>query len=273
MKKLSFALVLTLFVLMTQSCQKDSLTDVNDPYAGQAAPELPSEATFVMPLSELKDPKASPKTLNNWGHSVANIAVWNILISVHTAIPTLSFHAALAHDPEYQGQGVWLWAYEFSDDDGNGYRAELYGEMLATEEVKWDMYISQADGSAQVHWYTGVTANDESYASWTLNYQPENPTPFIQIDYQRDNGAGVETIRYTNIIPDIPENGGYIEYREGDGANEVFDRAYDVFKAEIDNLLEINWSSADHNGRVKDPEKYEDEAWHCWGTNLLDTDC
>ena len=274
MKKLSFVLILALATILMQSCQKDTLTDpTTDPYAGREAPQLPSAETFVIPLSPFSDPKASPKTINNWGYSVANVLVWNTALTLHLAIPTLAFYASFQHEGEYQGDGVWLWAYEVNGDDGAAYQAELYGELLASEEVKWDMYISKAGGWSQVHWYSGITANDESYANWTLNFNPENPTPFIGIEYQRDNGSGLGAIRYTNIIPDVPENGGYIEYRKATDTSSEFDAAYDVYKAEIDNLLEINWNSVNKNGRVKDAEKYEDEAWHCWGENLRDTEC
>jgi hypothetical protein len=271
MKKLSILFFLTVAVFFMQSCQKEELID--DPYANQPAPELPSEKAFIMPMTGLDDDQAAPKSYGNWGHSVANIVVWNTVLTIHMAIPTLSFYAAIGQEPEYQGQGVWLWSYEFTDDeDGATYRAELYGELLVSNEVKWDMYIAQVDGFARIHWYTGITANDDSYARWTLNYLPENPTPFLQIDFQRGEN-GVEAIRYTNIIPADAENGSYIEYREGTGVADEFDRAYDVFKAEINNLLEINWDETNHNGRVKDPEKYGDTDWHCWGVDLKDTEC
>lgn len=272
MKKLSFALILALFAVLAQSCQKDSMEEA-DPFAGREAPALPAAESFVMPFSGFDEEKAAPKSLRNWGHAVVNVVVWNTVITTYMAIPTLSFYAAFGQEPEYQGQGVWLWAYEFPDEDGRTYRAQLYGELLVNDEVKWDMYIEQADGFGRVHWYTGITANDDSYAHWTLNYLPENPTPFLQIDFQRDNGAGVESIRYTNIIPGDPGNGGYIEYREGPGANEEFDRAYDIFRADAGNLTEINWDSVNKDGRVRDPEKYEDTDWHCWGEDLRDRVC
>ncbi|MCB9298790.1 MAG: hypothetical protein H6559_37575 [Lewinellaceae bacterium] len=68
-------------------------------------------------------------------------------------------------------------------------------------------------GFPRVHWYSGTTANDRSYARWALNFDPNNPGTFINIDFQRDNGNGAAAIRYTNSIPGVPENGGYIEYR------------------------------------------------------------
>lgn len=284
MRKLSFVLALALSVFAIQSCQKDDTAEPVDPYAGQEAPQLPAAETFVMPIkpfTELDDGREAPgwtqevtsRSINNWGYSAGTVLVWNTVLTVHLAIPTLAFFESFNHQAEYQGGGVWLWAYEFTGENGATYQAELYGELLPSAEVKWDMYISQTGGFPRVHWYSGTTANDRSYARWALNFDPNNPRPFINIDFQRDNGNGAAAIRYTNSIPGVPENGGYIEYREGAGAADGFDRAYEVYKAEIDNLLEINWDSVNKNGRVKDAEKFQDQEWHCWGTDLQDTDC
>lgn len=273
MKKLSFLLVFAFAIAGLNSCQKNSMEDPADPYAGREAPQLPAAETFVMSFDGFDDPKAAPKSITNWGHSVANIVVWNTVLTVNLAIPTLAFHAAVGQEPEYQGMGVWLWAYEVRGDDGETYRAELYGELLVDDEVQWDMFITQVGGWGRLHWYTGITATDGSYATWTLNHNPENITPVLRIDYVEDNGNGTGAIRYTNIIPGHPDNGDYIEYREGNIAGGQFDRAYDVYRIGVNNLLEVNWDSVNKNGRVKDAVKFGDEDWHCWGTDLRDVEC
>ncbi|GAB4250581.1 MAG: hypothetical protein Kow0027_14050 [Saprospiraceae bacterium] len=275
MKQLSFLLALFFSLLLTQSCQKDNEID---PLAGQEAPALPSEESFIMSLTQftemggLDEGEVDSRTVTNWSHAAGNVLIWNSLLSLHLTIPVLSFQEAFNHQPVYQGQGVWLWAYEVTDDTGT-YQAELYGELLVNDEVKWDMYISKTGGFSNVHWYTGITALDESYAHWTLNFDVTDPKPFISIDYLRDNGNGVSSIRYTNIIPGNPDNGSYIEYRTGNVVPGEFDRAYDVFGAADNNLIEINWNSVNHNGRVKNPDFYGDEDWHCWDTQLQDVDC
>jgi hypothetical protein len=275
MKKLSFVFALILSISIIQSCQKDP---VFDPYEGQEAPQLPPAESFVInllpftQLDSLTSNEIDSRSVNNWGHSVANVLVWNTLLMVNMAVPTLAFYESFHHQAVYQGGGVWLWAYEVTDATGT-YQAKLYGELLATDEVKWDMYISKVGGFTQVLWYSGIVANDQSYANWTLNYNASNPTPFVSIDFLRNNGNDVASIRFTNIIPGNPENGGYIEYRTGNVVPGEFDRAYDVYGAGIDNLLQINWDSVNKNGRVKDPNKFLDEEWHCWDTNLQDIDC
>lgn len=271
MKKLSFALVLFLSLFIMQSCQKDDLTP--DPQ-GQKAPELPKAETFVMEFSDFEEfaGENDPRSVSNWQYAASNVVVWNSILTVHLIIPVAAFYESFNHDAVYQGSGIWLWAYSVSDG-GQTYHAKLYGELLATNEVKWDMYISQQGGFSNVHWYSGVTANDGSYANWTLNYNPSSPTPIISIDYQKDNGNGFESIRYTNAIPGVPENGSYIEYRKANGSGVDFNRAYDVYKIDIDNLLEIQWNKPGNDGRVKDAEHFLDTEWHCWGGDLQDVDC
>lgn len=274
MKNLSYLFALLIAAAFSfQSCQKDA----NDPYAGKEAPQLPAPATFVMPMDdnfeEFTEDQLDDRGAGNWVHAAANVLVWNTILTANLAVPVAAFHAAVQQQAVYQGYGVWLWEYSVTGNNGLTYHAKLYGELLATEEVKWDMYISQVGGFTNVHWYTGITAWDQSYASWTLNFNPNNPQPFIGIQYQKDNGAGVASIRYTNIIPGNVGNGGYIEYREGAYNGGLYDRAYDVYKIEIDNLLEINWNDAARHGRVKDFEKFGDNDWHCWDGLLQDTQC
>ena len=182
-----------------------------------------------------------------------------------------SFYASFSAEAEFQGDATWLWAYEYNIG-ADTYRAELYGKILSLEELQWEMYISKDGGFQNVLWYSGITATDRSYANWTLNRNAFNPTPYISSAYVLDNGNGEEVIRYTNITPNVPENGGYIEYRENDDAVN-FDKAYDVYRAEIDNLLEINWNSLSNKGQVKDFEKFGDTDWHCWGSDLRDMKC
>lgn len=273
MKKLNVALVLFLSIFLMQSCQKDDLTTPVDPQA-QKAPNLPKEESFIMPFSAFEEfsEEDDSRTTSNWLYSASNVVIWNLVLTQQLIIPVASFYESFNHSAVYQGNGVWLWAYEIPDNNGN-YHAELYGELLASNEVKWDMYISQDGVFPLVHWYSGTTANDGSYANWNLSYNPSDPTPIINISYQKNDGNGVESIRYTNIIPGAPENGGYIEYKKANNQVNDYNRMYDIFNSETDNLLEIRWNNPGNDGRVKDPAHYQDEEWHCWNSALQDIDC
>lgn len=236
MKKLSLFLVLALTLSLFQSCKKDELT----PPAGEVAPELPPQETFIMAFTDFESSDTTElaannnsnnngnpafNTYHNWFYAAGNIVIWNTVLVIHTAIPTLSFFEAFKHDAVYQGDATWLWAYNFTAADGSVYEAELSGKWLVNSaEVQWDMYISKQGGFSDVNWYSGITANDRSYARWTLNHKPFNPTPLIDIDFKRDLSTGVESIRYTNIIPNSADNGDYIEYRNYGNAPGDYNR-------------------------------------------------
>ena len=64
-------------------------------------------------------------------------------------------------------------------------------------------------------------------------------------------------------------NGDYIEWRTMNGTD--YDRAYDVFLD--NNLLEIQANEVEENGRVKDPNHFNDSEWHCWDSSKFSIDC
>ena len=280
MKNLKIAALLFVSLLMLQSCVKDDKDENLD-----TAPALAAEETFIMPFTGFEDADTSgimappndnsanarTPSFDNWFHSATNVVFWNLVLTVNLAVPTAAFHESFNHDPTFQGNGVWLWQYSFELPDGN-YQAKLYGEIVANDEVEWEMYISKVGGFQDVLWYTGSTNDDEAH--WTLNHQANNPEAFIQIDYLKDNGNAQAAIRYTNIIPNDPGNGGYIEYREDNSNSSAdYNRAYDIYHIQADNLIEIQWNKPNENGRVKDEEHFGDTEWHCWDVNLMDTEC
>ena len=279
MKNLSYLFVLVLSISIFQSCAKEDQDN-------EVAPNLPPVESFIMPFDGFEDADTTgmmpndgsganerTPTFHNWFYSATNVVVWNTILTVNLAIPVASFYGAFDNDAQFQGNGVWLWSYDFQGPAGINYTANLYGELVPGQQVNWEMFISQEGGFVDVLWYSGTTATDGSYAQWTLNHQPNNLQPMIGVEYNKDNGNGMESIRYTNIIPGNAGNGGYIEFRTTDDQTVDYNKAYDIFKAETDNLLEINWNKPNNNGRVKDEEKFGDTDWHCWDVNLQDTEC
>ena len=285
--KLVFAVIFALSIF--QSCVKedDTTTDV--------APDLPPVESFVMSFDGFEDADTSgiivnggdtgfatsgnseaagvrTTTFQNWFYSATHVVVWNTILTINLAVPVAAFYESFNHQATYEGSGVWLWAYEVTGNDGSVYEAKLYGE-LQTDGVKWDMYISKVGGYTDVHWYTGTTSDSGNSATWTLNHQPNNPQSYLGVEYQKDNGNGMASIRYTNIIPGNANNGDYIEFRKNNDTSADYNRAYDIYKTGDNNLLEINWNAPNKNGRVKDEMKFGDTDWHCWDENLMDIDC
>ena len=262
-----------------QSCTKDPIVG-EDP---GTAPTLPPMETFVMPFNGFEDVDTTGKAAGasnsrtvdnygNWFYAAGNVVVWNAVVALNMAIPIASYAEAFNHKAEFQGNGIWLWAYDFVGE-GSTYQAELTAQFVSATEVQWDMYITQVGGFSKVHWYSGVTATDRTKGEWTLNYLPNNPTPYLKIDYARNFAEGTASIRYTNIIPGNKDNGNYIEYGENHNLTSGMNRTYEVFDASDDRKLMIEWSKEQKYGRVKDAGYFGDSDWHCWDEEFKNMDC
>ena len=279
MKKISNVFFLALVLFLVQSCTKDPLVESQN----GTAPTLPPQETFLMPFTgfdnadttDLTQGGSNSRNFNthwHWFYSVTNVVVWNAVLTVNMVIPVASFAEAFNHEPVLQGNGIWLWAYNYTTA-GQTYLAELTGQFVSNDEVQWDMYIEQVGGFSKVHWFSGVIATDGSKGRWTLNHRPNNPSPYLAIEYSEDKNSGIGSLRYTNIDVSSSDKGDYIEYREYDGPEVQYNRAYDVYRANKDNLLEIQWNEETENGRVKDPDHFNNEDWYCWDENFIDVDC
>lgn len=95
------------------------------------------------------------------------------------------------------------------------------------------------------------------------------PNDMLRINWNQDFN-GTANLKYTNIIPNDPENGGYIYY--GTTLNP-FDRYYHIYNKGQDNLTEIEWNHINYDGRIKNPGHFQDSNWHCWGVDLQDMIC
>jgi hypothetical protein len=91
----------------------------------------------------------------------------------------------------------------------------------------------------------------------------------MEIDWNKF-ADGTADLKYTIIKPEIPENGGYIFY--GTTLNDL-NRFYRIYNKTSDNLTQIEWSSVNKNGHVKDQHHFGDADWHCWNELLMDTVC
>lgn len=277
MKKISFFFALVFCMSLFQSCVKEPL----DTPTEEVAPELPPEQAFVMPFDGFESADTSEAVRNvgdsrtltsfrNWFYAATNVVAWNTAVTLTFAVPVASFKESFNQSPVPQGNGTWLWSYTHNVD-GKNYQTKLYGTILSIDEIKWEMYITQAGAFSDFLWYEGSTYNDNAEASWTLYHRPYNPEPFIDVAYTRDTGNGVAQIRYTDVSSNQNKNGSYIEFRKG--AAMDYNRNYDVYEKDIDNLMEIQWNEGSKDGRVKDLKTFNDEEWHCWDENLMDVDC
>jgi hypothetical protein len=273
--KLLYVLVLfSLVILIIISC-------LNNTEPEQAPPTLPPASNFVMDFSDFISPDTSGLVLykksdrsdflsnQNWKWAATNVYVWNTLLTVGLAVPVASFGEAFRHEPVLQENGKWLWSYNFMVI-GAIYTAKLYG-FFNTNGVEWEMYISKQNDFIDFLWYTGSSNFKGTEGTWILNKSPEEPDSLLLIVWQRDPVNATGNIKYTNVVPEGPENGGYIYY--GLTQNIPYNAFYDIYNKGQNNHANIEWSRTTKEGRVKDPHHFQDSNWHCWDSNLEDVDC
>lgn len=243
-------------------------------------PQIPPESTFVMDFSDFEgsNTQLAPEedaqidvtaTYANWGWAITNVAVWNIVLTVTLVVPVAAFHESFNHQPTLQPDNTWVWPYSFTVW-GFVYNAELHAETVAGN-TEWSMYISKEGVYADFLWFSGVSNLPLTEGTWTLNKDPNDPTPFIGIEWHRDPIDGTADIKYTNIVPGGSENGGYIFY--GITNETPYDAFYDIYNKGKDNHTDIEWNRTTLEGRVRDPWFYGDNDWRCWNGDLENIPC
>ncbi len=133
------------------------------------------------------------------------------------------------------------------------------------------MFVSKEGEYTDFNWFSGVANLVATEGTWTLNRDPDDPTPFVGIVWHRSALGGTGDITYTNIVPDGPENGGYISY--GSTSDTPYNAYYDIYNKGKDNRTLIQWNLTTTEGRVSDPFVYGDDEWHCWNAAHEDIDC
>ncbi len=133
------------------------------------------------------------------------------------------------------------------------------------------MYITRDGAFEDFAWYSGVSNLTATEGTWNLKSNPSDPTPLIDIDWSRSATSEIAEIRYTNVIPGDDGNGSYLEFGITDDPD--YDAFYGIFNIENGNTREIQWNRETKARRIKDPAHYDDEDFHCWDQELMDTDC
>jgi hypothetical protein len=236
-----------------------------------AAPELPPMESLLMVFSDFDTDKTTKavSNYNNWGTAFANVSVWNVFISVRMAIPIASYAEALKQQPVYLGENKWEWQYDVTVG-AVGYSAALVTERISNEEFTAAMYVTFS-GLTPVEgfkWFEGTVRYDHTHALWTLYENPENPSPMIEIEWNRDWDADTGDITYTNVTND-EESGSFLSY-SFDPALQ-YDASYII---SLDaGLTLIEWNRETKAGRIQSQEKFGDLNWYCWNSDLQNDVC
>ncbi len=255
---LSLLTILTLVVFMSACTKEDE---------NPTAPEVPPTATMVMEIDDAFVSKAA--TQENFNAAALQVGVWNVVLTVSLAIPVAAFQAITHSQLPTFVDGTWVWDSDFNVG-AIGHNARLEATVVGNN-VHWKMYISKDNAFTDFLWFTGTSVVGNTSGQWLLNAEPNNPTAFLQIDWEVNNN-GTTQIRYTNIIPGHNDKGGFIEYGVTEN-NPAFDAFYTIYHTDGDFQVDIEWNRATIAGRIKNPNHFLDNAWHCWDSSFQSIDC
>ena len=238
-----------------------------------AAPTIPPVETFAISFEEFSG-MGGLTTLaggnqSNWDYAAFAVVYWGAILITKLAVPVAAFRVSFQHTPVQQDDGSWLWSY--SVNIGNAtYTAELLAQFI-TEGVHWAMNISKAGEYEDFLWYYGECDLPATQGFWILKDSPAVPTDLLRIDWSRNISAGTYAVKFTNIVPGAPENGGYIDTQYTKGV--PYDHIWDLYNKVGDNHTYIEWSSTTGEGHVKDLNHFGDSDWHCWDSARTNITC
>lgn len=268
-KSLPILFVISIIGLII-SCEDDKATNPQN-----QAPVIPPQSSMIINFEEFPDTGSIEKieiqklSIRNWSWAAGNVAYWNSLLTLTLAVPVAAFKEAFNHQAVLQSDGSWLWQYNVIVNDLL-FTAKLFGKTVS-EGVEWKMLLSKSGEYSDFEWFTGFSNLPATEGNWTLNKDPNSPSSFLSIEWKRNIEEGTADVKYTLLSPALPQNGSFIFYGK---TNEVpLNRFYKIFKAELNNMIEIKWNYESYFGRVKDSVYFEDTNWHCWDVKLDDTNC
>ena len=258
-------LVLVITVLTVAGC-----SDVS------GAPTIPPIETFAIPFEDFANngtsgfvSLAETGNQSNWNYAAFTVGIWSAIIRGGLAVPVAAFRASFQNIPLQQPDGSWIWSYSVNIG-GSVYTAKLHGQFIS-EGVRWEMKISKEGEYQDFLWYYGENNLPATEGFWILKQSPAVPNDLLRIDWSRNISTGTHAVRYTNIVPDGPKNGGYIDVQYT--KDIPYDHIWDMYNKGEDNHTYIEWSSTTREGRVKDFKHFGDDNWHCWDSDRMNVAC
>ena len=119
-------------------------------------------------------------------------------------------------------------------------------------------------------WYSGISNLLATDGTWTIKKSPEENQDWLSIDWSRDASNETWQVQYMNIQASDENFGGYIQY--GVTLNEPYNAFYDIYYPVQDNLVQIDATTTNQEGRVSNPNHFGDEEWHYWDASHCDSE-
>lgn len=248
-----------------------SCSQEDDPQAKQEAPAVPPAATLEMKLYSFSEEDASngrsmAEGYWNVTHAKVGFLVWSTIIKLQLAVPTVALSEALKHPVTVVENGKWLRTYDVELD--TRYTVKLYASNQGDQRVGWEMYLSKEGGFQDFLWVEGTSNWVGNEGQWTVNTASSE---LMKIDWKKGSSDTVTELTYTHVEKDSEYEGSYVKYQTLDEGD--YNTSYSVYLSNEENLFKINYNTETKVGRVSDPKRFKDEAWHCWNSSFEDVSC
>jgi hypothetical protein len=244
-------------------------------------PVLPPAGSMAIDFSNFEtgakgDPSAflqKGTQTSNWEFAAGVAFIWKTIIYSTLAVPVLSFQQAVNQKPVYLSDKTWQWSYDATILNVS-YKARLTGQIGA-DNVIWKMFITKegSGGFNDFMWFEGTSNLDGKSGQWILNLSPQSPVAVLQIDWTK-TGDSVGSIRFTYIKSGDNFKDSYIEYGLTTGTLNAY---YTIHYYDSSWLqfydLNVEWSTTQHNGRVKCPGHFGTSDWYCWDGTYQNITC
>ncbi len=262
-----FSLLLAGLVLVT-SCNEDNDIDQGTP------PEMPPASSLAPDFNyftgEGGDESGRVEVVSSWLYAATNVTVYSAILGTALIVPTTAYRVALEQTPTFDADlRAWVWAYDVNLNTAGVYGVKLTAE-LSEDGVTWTGYISKEGVFEDFVWFEGTSAIDGDSGSWTLYESPTNGNAWLSADWERSEVDGKANVTFT--VEKTGDNLGsslsYSAFAEGDFNREVI-----INNVSADNIITVKWHSSNKNGQVKSQAHFQDDAFHCWDSQLQDVDC
>lgn len=259
----SNALTSTLLLSLTFAACSEAIGD------GGTPPTLPAAESMEFDLGFFggtpgSAPAATPSRVagTNWTAAALSVAVANLAVVIHTAIPIATWRAAVAQTPVFE-DGQWHWRFS-TVEKGQTYAGDLTAYFEGGDLIAEMRITATALGIDDVLWYLGTAPVGGTTGMWEF-FDPLAPSTLVgTIDWSHP-GTLVWTVSFT---AESGANVGDVLTYAVNGAS----RSVSFTDASAGTTVLIEWNATTSAGSITAPG-FNGGAKACWDTTLANTTC
>jgi hypothetical protein len=269
-KLLSLTLILILAAGLSTMCKKDKGNPPVLPPAESMTIDFSNFTSGVKSADFLSVPKGTEDSNFQFAAGVA--LFWKSIIYTTLIIPVTSFKLAVDQTPVYLDTKTWQWSYNVTVASV-AYKVKLTG-VIGSTDVKWKMLVTKDGAFTDFLWFDGTSKLDGTGGQWILYQSPQAPGAIVQIDWTK-SGTTMGSVKYTYIKTADSFKDSYIEYGLTSAALNAYYtvRYYNSILLRLSEVVNIEWNTTAHNGRMKCTDYLGDTKWYCWDTNKINVTC